>query len=232
MMQERRVAIITARGGSKRIPRKNIKRFLGAPIIKYAIDAALQSECFEEVMISTDDQEIAEVARQCGANVPFFRSSATSHDFAMTAEVVHEVLIEYRQRGQEFDAACCIYPTAVFLTGERLRAGLRRLRETGADAVIPVVRFSYPIQRALKIENGALQMIWPEHLNARSQDLTPAYHDAGQFYWVRVASFLEQKVLFARNTVALELPESEAQDIDTEEDWKLAEMKYRMLKQM
>lgn len=229
---ERSVAIITARGGSKRIPRKNIQLFLGVPIIKYAIDAALQSECFDEVMISTDDSEIAEVGRRYGASVPFFRSAATSNDVATTADVIDEVLQEYCQRGYEFESACCIYPTAVFVTGERLRAGLRRLRETDADTVISVVRFSSPIQRALQIENGILRMIWPEYRNARSQDFPSAYHDAGQFYWVKVASFLEQKTLFARHTVALELPESEIQDIDTPEDWHIAELKYRMCKRI
>lgn len=231
-MQERRVAIITARGGSKRIPRKNIKPFLGIPIIKYVINAALQAQCFDEMMVSTDDEEIADVARQCGANVPFFRSSATSNDFATTADVLHEVLVEYCQRRQEFDMACCIYPTAVFVTGEQLRAGLRRLQETDVDVVIPVVRFSSPIQRAFHIENGTLGMIWPEYRNVRSQDIPPAYHDAGQFYWVKVASFLEQKTLFARHTVALELSESAVQDIDTLADWNIAEMKYRMMRSL
>jgi len=150
---------------------------------------------------------------------------------AMTADVIYEVLEEYRKRGQEFDFACCIYPTAPFIVPAKLHEGYRRLQATGADAALPVVRFSYPIQRALQIEQGKLTMIWPENLNTRSQDLMPAYHDAGQFYWLRVRSFLEQKVLFAQYTIALEIPESEAQDIDTEEDWKIAELKYRILKQ-
>jgi len=229
-MSEKTIAIITARGGSKRIPRKNIKPFLGYPIIKYSIDAALNAECFDEVMVSTDDEEIADTAVRLGAKIPFMRSDATSNDFSMTADVIEEVLNEYGKRNQRFDYACCIYPTAPFISPERLKKGFELLKETGADSVIPVVRFSYPIQRALKVENGRLLMMWPENLNKRSQDLTPAYHDVGQFYWLKVESFLKEKVLFGKYTVPLEVPESEVQDIDNEEDWKIAEMKYRILK--
>jgi N-acylneuraminate cytidylyltransferase len=223
------VAIITARGGSKRIPRKNIKEFLGKPIIAYSITAALEAGCFDEVMVSTDDQEIAGVAQSYGAKVPFFRSAETSNDFSTTADVLVEVLREYQSRGQDFAYACCIYPTAPFVTPEKLKRGHELLLETGADTALPVVRFGYPIQRGLKIENGGLSMIWPEHLNSRSQDLMPAYHDSGQFYWLRVTKFLETRKLFAEHCVPIELPESEVQDIDTLEDWKVAEVKYRML---
>lgn len=226
------VAIITARGGSKRIPRKNIKHFLGYPIIKYSINAALNAGCFDEVMVSTDDAEIADTARRLGANVPFMRSEATSNDFSMTADVIEEVLIEYRKRKQQFDYACCIYPTAPFISPERLQRGFELLKETGADSAIPVVRFSYPIQRALKIEDGRLLMIWPENLNKRSQDLMQAFHDVGQFYWLNVKSFLEQKILLGKFTIPIEVPESEVQDIDNEEDWKIAEMKYKLLKKI
>jgi N-acylneuraminate cytidylyltransferase len=226
---ERSVAIITARGGSKRIPRKNIKEFLHKPIIAYSIAAALDARCFDEVMVSTDDREIADVARLCGAKIPFFRSAATSNDYATTADVLVEVLNEYLARDEEFAYACCIYPTAPFVTAEKLKRGHDLLRSTGADSAVPVVRFGYPIQRALKIEEGCLKMIWPEHQNSRSQDLMPAYHDCGQFYWIRTQSFLLQKRLFAEHTVPIEVPESEVQDIDTDEDWKIAEMKYRIL---
>lgn len=224
------LAIITARGGSKRIPRKNIKSFLGYPIIKYSIDAALKAGCFDEIIVSTDDAEIAEISRKFGAKVPFMRSEATSNDFSMTADVIEEVLNEYGKRDQGFDYVCCIYPTAPFLSPERLKNGFERLKETGADSAIPVVRFSYPIQRALKVEDGRLLMIWPENLNKRSQDLMPAFHDVGQFYWLNVKSFLKEKVLFGKYTVPIEVPESEVQDIDNEEDWLIAEMKYRILK--
>lgn len=229
-MSEKTVAIITARGGSKRIPRKNIKLFLGYPIIKYSIDAAMKAGCFDEIMVSTDDAEIAEISRKLGAKIPFMRSDATSNDFATTPDVIEEVLVEYRKKGCEFKYACCIYPTAPFISPERLEKGFDLLKGKGADSVIPVVRFSYPIQRALKIENEKLLMIWPENLNKRSQDLMPAFHDVGQFYWLKVGTFLKEKVLFGRYSVPVEVPELEVQDIDSEEDWKIAEMKYKILK--
>jgi pseudaminic acid cytidylyltransferase len=223
------IAIITARGGSKRIPRKNIKDFLGKPIIDYSIAAALGAGCFNEVMVSTDDGEIAEVARKSGAIVPFLRSAETANDFATTADVLVEVLNEFRQRGELFEYACCIYPTAPFVTAERLKQAHKLLLQSGADTALPVVRFGFPIQRALSVDNGRLRVLWPEHLNTRSQDLPPAYHDSGQFYFFQIKRFLETRDLFGSYTVPIELPESEVQDIDTEEDWKIAEMKYKMI---
>ena len=225
------LAIITARGGSKRIPRKNIRDFLGKPIIAYSIAAALDAGCFDEVMVSTDDPEIASVATRLGARVPFLRSAATSSDFATTAEVLVEVLDQYRHRRKPFDYACCIYPTAPFITAGKLLTGHRLLLHSGADTVLPVVRFGYPVQRALKLEHDRLGMIWPEHQDARSQDLTPAYHDSGQFYFFRVERFLKTRRLFSDFTVPMVLPETEVQDIDTLEDWKMAEMKYHFLQQ-
>ncbi len=227
---EKCLAIITARGGSKRIPRKNIRSFLGHPIIKYSIDAALQSNCFDEVMVSTDDNEIAEISRKLGATVPFYRSGNTSGDFATTADVIEEVLMKYKGLNRDFGCCCCIYPTAPFVTSERLREGFRILKSADADTVFPVVRFSYPIQRALKIEEGRIRMIWPDNLNKRSQDLMPAYHDAGQFYWLKIKNFLHGKKLFTDNSWPIEIPESEVQDIDNEEDWKIAEMKYKIIR--
>lgn len=223
------VAIITARGGSKRIPRKNIKDFLGKPIIAYSVCAALEAGCFDEVMVSTDDEEIAEVARKSGALVPFFRSAEMSNDFATTADVILEVLADYRKLGRDFELACCLYPTAPFISADKLRSGYHTLIEHDADSAFPVVRFGYPIQRAIKIENDFLQMIWPENMTARSQDLMPAYHDAGQFYWLNVERFAQSRQIFSARTVPIIVPESEVQDIDTEEDWKIAEMKYRIL---
>jgi len=222
----RSVAIITARGGSKRIPRKNIRDFLGQPILAYSVGAALAAGCFDEVMVSTDDEEIARVALELGAKVPFLRSPQASDDLASTESVLHEVLDEYRRRDELFDYACCLYPTAPFVTAQKLRSGHLLLLESGADSVLPVVRFGYPIQRALKIVDNRLSMIWPEHVDARSQDLKPAYHDCGQFYFFNVARFLETRQLFGERTLPMEVPESEAQDIDTEEDWKVAEMKF------
>ena len=226
------IAIITARGGSKRIPRKNIKIFLGFPIIKYPIEAAVKSRCFDEIMVSTDDKEITEVAEKFGAKIPFLRSQTNSNDFATTADVIEEVLLEYKKSGKNFEYCCCIYPTAPFISAERLREGFEILKSKKADSVLPVVCFSYPIQRALKIENNRLLMVCPENLNIRSQDLTPAYHDVGQFYWLRVESFLEHKKIFTENTAPVVIPESEVQDIDTEEDWKIAEIKFKILKKI
>jgi len=224
------LAVITARGGSKRIPRKNIKLFLGVPIIKFSIDAALGSGSFDEVMVSTDDKDIAEISASFGANVPFFRSAQTSDDHATTFDVLEEVVLKYRERGEIFDHLCCIYPTAPFVTPAKLRHAMTLLLESGADSVLPVVRFSYPIQRALKIEGSRAVMFWPEHYSSRSQDLTPAFHDCGQFYCVKIESMLRQRRLFADNTVPLEVPELEVQDIDNEADWKLAEIKVQALK--
>jgi len=225
------VAVITARGGSKRIPRKNIRNFCGHPIIKYSIDAAIQAGCFEEVMVSTDDVEIAEISQNYGAKIPFYRTENTSNDFAMTADVIEEVILEYKKIGKNFDYLCCIYPTAPFIDPDKLKKGFELLQEKDAESAIPVVRFSYPIQRALKVENDQLTMINPENMNKRSQDLMPAFHDVGQFYWVNTEKFLKTKKLFSDFTVAIEVPESEVQDIDTEEDWKIAEMKYRILRE-
>jgi N-acylneuraminate cytidylyltransferase len=227
------VAIITARGGSRRIPRKNIRDFLGKPILGYPIAAALESGCFQEVMVSTDDEEIAEIARKFGATVPFMRSAKTSDDFATTADVLKEVLAEYSRRGREFEAACCIYPTAALVTAERLREGMRILAaDVTLESVMPVLRFGYPIQRALKIENSRLSMISPEYMNSRSQDLMPVYHDAGQWYWFRTAPFLRAGKISGEFCAPVILDEMDAQDIDNEDDWRLAEMKYCLRKEM
>lgn len=224
------IAIIPARGGSKRIPRKNIKEFLDKPIIAYSIEVALNSGVFDEVMVSTDDAEIAEIAKKYGAKVPFFRSLELSNDMAMTASVLIEVLNEYKKSGKEFDYACCIYPCAPFVNPKKLKEGFELLKEKNADSAVPVVQFSYPIQRALKIENDKLLMILPENMDVRSQDLMPTYHDVGQYYWFKPERFLIEPALFSKNTVPIITPESEVQDIDTEEDWKVAEMKYQILK--
>ena len=224
------LAIITARGGSKRIPRKNIKSFLGHPIIKYSIDAAIKSHCFKEVMVSTDNKEIAKISIKLGAKVPFFRSAKNSDDHATTADVIGEVLLEYEKLNKTFEYACCIYPTAPFITAEKLKKGLKEIKKAKAEAAIPVVRYSYPIQRALKIEkNGLLKMIEPKNMFKMSCDFIPTFHDCGQFYWLKVSTFLRRKEVFARRSVAIEVPESEVQDIDVEEDWKVAEIKYKIL---
>lgn len=225
----RRIAVITARGGSKRIPRKNIREFCGRPILAYSIEAALKSGVFDTVMVSTEDREIAETAVKYGAEVPFLRSSRTAGDFATTGEVLREVLEEYESRGERYDMLCCIYPTAPFVTAERLREAVKLLEENEADSVLTVARFSFPPQRCVIIQDGFLQFKWPENAQVRSQDLEPYYHDAGQFYCLNVESFHEQETLVMQKTVPLILPEMEVQDIDTEEDWKIAELKYRMM---
>jgi N-acylneuraminate cytidylyltransferase len=223
------VAIITARGGSKRIPRKNVRDFCGQPIISYSIRAALESGCFQEVMVSTDDDEIAAIAKRFGASVPFMRSKKNSDDFSSTTDVLEEVILEYRKRAREFDSLCCIYPTAPLVSAQRLKQAHDAFVLSGADTVFSIVRFGYPVWRGFKIENGYAKMIWPENYDKRSQDLPPAYHDAGQFYFIRSNSLLKTKTIFTDRTLGIEIPESEAQDIDTEEDWKIAELKFRLL---
>lgn len=227
-MNGKRLAIITARGGSKRIPRKNIKEFCGKPILCYSIEAAFQSEAFDEVMVSTDDAEIAGIALKAGASVPFFRSEEMSGDYASTDDVIMEVLREYQKNGLHFDAFCCIYPTAPFLTGQRLKAAMDLL-ET-ADSVMPVVPFSYPPQRGLIVnKRGFVERQFPEYAAARSQDLPKIYHDCGQFYACRTIPFMEAGTTDVEKLVPLILSEMEVQDIDTLEDWEIAEIKYRRL---
>lgn len=223
-----RIAVITARGGSKRIPRKNIREFCGKPILAYSIEAALGSGVFDIVMVSTDDEEIASIAKTCGAEVPFLRSRENAGDFASTRDVIGEVLREYESRGQRFDELCCIYPTAPYITAERLKEAMALLKASGADSVVPVVRFSFPPQRGVVIRDGFMRFQWPEYAQTRSQDLEPLYHDAGQFYCLSVKSFFEQNVVVMEKTVPLVLPELEVQDIDTQEDWEMAEIKYRL----
>ena len=223
----RRLAIITARGGSKRIPRKNIKEFCGKPIIAYSIEAALESGAFDEVMVSTDDKEIAGVALAYGAKVPFYRSEATSNDYATTNDVLAEVLGEYEKRGEKFDAFCCMYPTAPFLKAERLKTAMELLESSDADKVFPVVAFSFPPQRAVVVREGRLEFQYPEYMYARSQDLEKQYHDAGQFYCFKTAAFFEHE-FWTGKILPLELSELEVQDIDNEVDWKIAEMKWQI----
>ncbi len=225
------IVIIPARGGSKRIPRKNIKDFLGKPIIAYSIEAALRSGVFDEVMVSTDDAEIAKIAKKYGANVPFYRSEELANDTATTTAVLADVINKYKNIGRDFDYACCIYPCAPFITPSKIKEGFEIILNKKANSAIPVVKFSYPIQRALKIEDNKLSMILPENLNVRSQDLMPAYHDIGQYYWFKVDKFIEKPILFSENALPIITSELEVQDIDTIEDWKIAEIKYGILKE-
>lgn len=225
----KKIAIITARGGSKRIPRKNIKEFCGKPILAYSIEAAIESKMFDTVMVSTDDQEIADIAVKYGAEVPFFRSEKTSDDFATTNDVLMEVIEEYEKRGQTFDVMCCIYPTAPFVTAGKLKDGVDRLLNSDADTLIPVVDFSYPPQRAMHVVEGLLEPLYPENLDARSQDLEKHYHDVGQFYITKVDRFKENKRLMVGKILPMLISELEVQDIDNLIDWQLAELKYQLL---
>lgn len=223
----KRLAMITARGGSKRIPGKNIRMFCGKPILAYSIEAALESGVFDEVMVSTDDERIAALAEQYGASVPFRRSEKTAGDFATTDEVIAEVLEGYAALGRAPEQFCCIYPTAPFLTPERLKAAMELLSEH--ESVLPVVAFSYPPQRGFVVRNGCVCRWMPQYEKTRSQDLDRIYHDAGQFYACRTESFLRADTTDVEDMVPLVLPESEVQDIDTLEDWSIAEEKYRRL---
>jgi len=226
-----RVAIIPARGGSKRIHRKNIKSFLGKPIIGYSIEQAIKSELFDVVMVSTDDVEIAKIAKDYGAEVPFMRSGKNSDDNATTVEVLLEVVEKYKGQGILVQEACCIYPTAPFVSIDMLKKGLDLLLSGKFDVTFPVLQYSYPIQRALKINEGEkMEMFSPKEKETRSQDLEKSYHDSGQFYWF-VSEIIElKKELWTDNTGVFVLSDLEAHDIDTIEDWEIAEFKYRLLK--
>ncbi|WP_408070028.1 pseudaminic acid cytidylyltransferase [Butyrivibrio sp. JL13D10] len=224
------IAIITARGGSKRIPRKNIKIFNGKPIINYSIEAALESGIFEEVMVSTDDEEIAEIAKNAGANVPFFRSAETSTDTATTADVLLEVLDRYEEMGRSFEYGCCIYPTAPFVTARKLKEAMDELAKSGAESIVPMQEFSYPPQRGLFIDDkGLVKMLHPEYATTRSQDLQKQYHECGQFYIFRNDAFKIQKDTTMEKSIPYIIDPVESQDIDNESDWLLAELKYRFL---
>lgn len=228
---KKRVAVITARGGSKRIPKKNIRAFCGKPILLYSIEAALCSGLFDEVMVSTDSEEIAEIARAAGAKVPFMRSTEAANDYASTADVLLEVLADYKKTGQSFDTICCIYPTAPFVTPAKLKQAVMLLEEKDVDSVVPVVRYSFPPQRAFVVRDGFTVMKYPEHAKTRSQDLEPYFHDCGQFYCMQTSRFLEKKQIFTDRMLSIEMPETQVQDIDNESDWELAELKYRMMRE-
>lgn len=224
-----RLAIITARGGSKRIPSKNIKPFLGKPILAYSIEAAINSGLFDEVMVSTDSEEIAAIAKEYGAEVPFYRSTKTSDDYATTADVLHEVLEEYEKRGKTFEVACCLYPTAPFVTSKKLVTAVEMLESSELDTVFPVVPFSFPPQRGMIVVDGRLTPFQPEHMNTRSQDLTPMYHDVGQFYVFKTEPFKGCNNLMQGRLIPYVMPEMEVQDIDNMSDWKIAEIKYQAM---
>jgi pseudaminic acid cytidylyltransferase len=224
-----KIAVIPARGGSKRIPRKNVKLFCGKPIIAWSIEAALQSACFEHVVVSTDDTEIADTARRCGATTPFVRPAALSDDHATTAAVVCHVIEWYAAHGVAPQHVCCIYATAPFVTAVDLKHGLHILEQSGASYAFSVTHYAFPIQRALRLDrDNRVSMFQPEHSQTRSQDLEPAFHDAAQFYWGRTQAWLDRKEMFSSASAPVVLPRTRVQDIDTPEDWEQAELMFRL----
>lgn len=226
-----RICVIPARGGSKRIPRKNIKTFGGQPLISWSINAALQSGCFNRVIVSTDDAEISEVAKAYGAEVPFIRPSELSDDYVGTIPVIAHAIDWQNANGPQVSEACCIYATAPFVQADDIERGLTTLLNCGVDYAFSVTHYAFPIQRAIrKTLNQRVEMFQPQYLNTRSQDLEEAWHDAGQFYWGRAAAWLEQKPLFGPDATPVPLPRHRVQDIDTPEDWTRAELMFKCSK--
>lgn len=225
-----KLAVIPARGGSKRIPRKNIRPFCGKPIIAWSIEAALQAECFDRVIVSTDDAEIAAVAAQRGAEVPFMRPAELSDDYSGTIPVIAHAIDWHRQQGMNPEHVCCVYATAPFVRAEDLRRGLDILLQKNGDYAFAVTRYSFPIQRAVRITAaGRVEMFHPEYFATRSQDLEEAWHDAGQFYWGRADAWLAGKPIFSSDSFPVILPPERVQDIDTPEDWRRAEILFKAL---
>ena len=223
------LCIIPARGGSKRIPRKNIKDFLGKPIIAYSIEAAIKSKMFTEIMVSTDDDEIAEVARKYGASVPFIRSAENANDFATTMDVIREVADNYAKIDRVFDNVCCIYATSPFVTAEILANSHEIFVDKEFDSLFPVIKYGFPIQRSLSVNHNKIDFNYPEYADVRSQDIEASFHDAGQFYWMKNNIIITHVNIVTDNTGAYEISELQGQDIDNELDWKLAELKYELL---
>ncbi|MFT4906451.1 MAG: pseudaminic acid cytidylyltransferase [Oleispira sp.] len=224
------ICIIPARGGSKRIPGKNIKEFFGKPIIAYSIIAAKESGLFSEVMVSTDCEVIANISRQYGASTPFMRSERNSDDFATTADVLIEVLSYYAEKDKEFRHACCLYPAAPLVSCENLIESYEILNSNKFDSLFPIVEYSTPIYRSYKLASGKVEINWPEYKNTRTQDLEKSYFDSGQFYWFGVDAFLETGDMINDNCGGFPISEVNTQDIDNETDWKLAEMKYHLMR--
>jgi len=225
-----KLAVIPARGGSKRIPRKNIKLFCGKPIIEWSIEAAQKSGCFDQVVVSTDDAEIAEVARQCGAQVPFMRPADLSDDQTGTTAVVAHTIGWFSAQGKQPEQVCCLYATAPFVSPDDLRRGLDVLTKTGSDYAFSVTSYAFPIQRAIRInEASRVEMFNPEYFNTRSQDLEEAFHDAGQFYWGRADAWSQGRMIFSLAATPVLLPRHRVQDIDTLEDWIRAEWMFKAL---
>lgn len=226
-----KVAIIPARGGSKRIPRKNIREFCGKPMIAWSVEAALASGCFDEVIVSTDDQEIAEVARSYGASVPFMRPESLSDDYTGTLPVIRHAVEWFFGEGHSVESACCIYATAPFVTAGDIQRGEERLRVAGCSFAFSVTSYAFPIQRALRLIQGErVEMMNPEEFSTRSQDLEEAWHDAGQFYWGTADAWCEERIIFGPGSVAVPVPRYRVQDVDTLEDWESAEYLFEAVR--
>ncbi|WP_404398613.1 pseudaminic acid cytidylyltransferase [Idiomarina loihiensis] len=225
-----KIAVIPARGGSKRIPRKNIKTFCGKPMIARTIEAAMASGCFDAVVVSTDDDEIADVARHYGADVPFKRPDNLADDHTPTIPVIKHAVQWYEEHVNPVDFVCCLYATAPFLDAKDIQRGLSLLQESDADYAFSVTSYAFPIQRALRLsDEGRVSMFQPEHFTTRSQDLTEAWHDAGQFYWGTSRAWTAEKPLFSEQSTGVPLPRHRVQDIDTPEDWTRAEWLFKAL---
>lgn len=226
-----RLAVIPARGGSKRIPRKNIKNFADKPMIAWSIEAALESRCFDRVLVSTDDVEIADMAQSLGAEVPFVRPPELSDDHTGTTPVVAHAIRWQGENGVPAAQVCCIYATAPFIQAQDIQSGLAQLQNSGADYAFSVTSYAFPIQRAIRITSEQrVEMFQPDHFNTRSQDLEEAWHDAGQFYWGKASAWLAQTPVFSRHSSPVYLPRHRVQDIDTPEDWVRAEWMFRAWK--
>ena len=225
-----KLCIIPARGGSKRIPHKNIKVFNGKPMIAYSIDAALKSKCFDKVIVSTDDKEIADMAIEYGAEVPFIRPEDLANDLAGTLPVIKHAIEWFDEYDTAPNEVCCLYATAPFVQVQSLQKAHKQLQDTKANYCFTVTSLPFPIQRAIKVsKENRIEMFQSEHLNTRSQDLEEAYHDAGQFYWGKASAFKAMEPLFSNNASPYFLPRHLVQDIDTPEDWIRAELMYQIL---
>lgn len=226
-----KVAIIPARGGSKRIPRKNIKDFCGKPMIAWSIEAAQKSQCFDRIIVSTDDDEIAETAKKYGAEIPFMRPLSLANDYTGTIPVIRHAIESINTQNSPVSLACCLYATAPFVSSDDLKKGLKTLKHTEADYAFSVTSYPFPIQRAIRLNNvGRIEMFQPEHFNTRSQDLEEAYHDAGQFYWGTAEAWLHEKIIFSASSVPILIPRHRVQDIDTHQDWLRAEIMFNTVK--
>ena len=226
------LCVIPARGGSKRIPRKNIREFCGKPMLAWSIEAAKASGCFDHIIVSTDDDEIAEIARGWGADVPFMRPAHLSDDYVGTTEVIAHAIDWMDRHLVTATLTCCFYATAPFVTPDDIRQGLEVLQSSGAQYAFSVTSYPFPIQRAIRItSNRRVEMFYPEHFNSRSQDLEEGFHDAGQFYWGRAKAWLQGKLLFSPESVPVILPRHRVQDIDTLEDWTRAEWLFKAMQQ-